>query len=42
VIFTAYLDEADTHGPSPDIIMAGFLGHAFQWRRTTRGTMVRN
>ena len=33
VIFTAYFDEADTHGPSPDIIMAGFLGHAFQWRR---------
>jgi hypothetical protein len=33
VIFTAYLDEADTHGPSPDMIMAGFLGHAFQWRR---------
>jgi len=32
-IFTAYLDEADTHGRSPDIIMAGFLGHAFQWRR---------
>lgn len=33
VIFTAHIDEADTHGPSPDIIMAGFLGHAFQWRR---------
>jgi hypothetical protein len=33
VIFTAYFDEADTDGPSPDIIMAGFLGHAFQWRR---------
>jgi hypothetical protein len=33
VIFTAYLDEADTHGPSPNMIMAGFLGHAFQWRR---------
>jgi hypothetical protein len=33
VVFTAYLDEAETHGHSPDIIMAGFLGHAFQWRR---------
>ena len=33
VIFTAYLDGAATRGPSPDIIMAGFLGHAFQWRR---------
>ncbi len=33
VIFTAYFDEADTHGPAPTIIMAGFLGHAYQWRR---------
>jgi hypothetical protein len=33
VIFTAYLDEADTHGPNPTIIMAAFLGHAYQWRR---------
>ena len=33
VIFTAYFDEADTHGPSPTVIMAGFVGHAFQWRR---------
>jgi hypothetical protein len=31
LLFTAYLDEADTHGPSPTIIMAGFLGHARQW-----------
>jgi hypothetical protein len=33
VTFTAYIDEADSHGPSPELIMAGFLGHAFQWRR---------
>jgi hypothetical protein len=32
VIFTGYFDEADTHGPSPTVIMAGFLGHAYQWR----------
>lgn len=35
VIFTAYFDEADTHGPEPTIIMAAFLGHAYQWRRFT-------
>jgi hypothetical protein len=33
MIFTAYMDEADTHGPKPTIIMAAFLGHAYQWRR---------
>jgi hypothetical protein len=31
LLFTAYFDEADTHGPSPTIIMAGFLGHGRQW-----------
>jgi hypothetical protein len=33
VIFTAYFDEADTHGPAPTVILAGFLAHAYQWRR---------
>jgi hypothetical protein len=33
VIFTAYFDEADTHGSSPTIILAAHVGHAFQWRR---------
>lgn len=33
MIFTAYLDEADIHGPAPTIIMAAYLGHAYQWRR---------
>jgi hypothetical protein len=33
VIFTAYFDEADTHGPSPTIILAAHIGHAYQWRR---------
>jgi hypothetical protein len=33
VIFTYYMDEADTHGPSPTVIMAGFLGHAYQWNQ---------
>jgi len=31
LLFTAYFDEADTHGPSPTVIMAGFLGTARQW-----------
>jgi hypothetical protein len=31
VLFTAYFDEADTHGPLPTVIMAGFLGTARQW-----------
>jgi hypothetical protein len=33
VIFTAYFDEADTHGAAPTVILAAFLGHAFEWRR---------
>jgi hypothetical protein len=31
VLYTAYFDEADTHGPAPTIIMAGFLGSRPQW-----------
>jgi hypothetical protein len=31
LLYTAYFDEADTHGPSPTVIMACFLGHARQW-----------
>jgi hypothetical protein len=31
LIFTAYFDESDTHGPAPDMIMAAFLGSARQW-----------
>jgi hypothetical protein len=42
VLYTAYFDEADTHGPAPTIIMAGFLGLRAQWelfrRRLRRGT----
>jgi hypothetical protein len=33
MIFTAYFDETDTHGPAPTVILAAYLGHAFQWRR---------
>jgi hypothetical protein len=31
MLFTAYLDEADTHGAAPHMIMAGFLGTGRQW-----------
>jgi hypothetical protein len=32
LIFTAYFDESDTHGPSPNLILAGFLGSAREWQ----------
>ena len=32
MLYTGYFDEADTHGPSPTIIMAGFLGTAREWQ----------
>jgi hypothetical protein len=33
VIFTAYFDEADTHGSAPTVILAAFVGHTHQWHR---------
>jgi hypothetical protein len=33
VNFTAYFDEADTHGPAPTVILAAHIGHAYQWRQ---------
>ena len=32
LLFTAYFDEADTHGPLPDMVMAAFLGEAREWQ----------
>lgn len=32
LIFTAYFDESDTHGPAPDLILAAFLGTSRQWQ----------
>jgi hypothetical protein len=32
LLFTAYFDETDTHGPAPTIIMGAFLGTARQWQ----------
>jgi hypothetical protein len=32
MLFTAYLDESDTQGPAPHMIMAGFLGIAREWQ----------
>ncbi|SRR6266496_5431533 len=31
VLFTAYFDESDTHGRSPNMVMTAFLGHAREW-----------
>jgi hypothetical protein len=33
VIFTSYFDETDTHGPAPTVILAGYVGHGYQWMR---------
>lgn len=33
MVYTAYLDESDTHGESPTIIMAGVLGSGDQWKQ---------
>lgn len=32
MLYTAYFDESDTHGPKPDVIMSALLGNARQWR----------
>jgi hypothetical protein len=45
VLYTAYFDEADTHGPSPTIIMGGCVGTAPQWQifgRRLRGLQRRD
>jgi hypothetical protein len=39
MLFTAFFDEADTHGPSPTVIMAGVLGDAQQWQTFDRGLL---
>ena len=31
VLFTAYIDEADTHGAAPHMVMGALLGNARQW-----------
>ena len=35
MIFAAYFDGADTHthGPTPNMVMAGFVGTPYQWER---------
>lgn len=32
MIFKAYFDESDTHGPKPEVIMGALLGNSRQWR----------
>jgi hypothetical protein len=31
MIYTAYFDESDSHGPKPDLVMSAFLASARQW-----------
>lgn len=45
LLFTAYFDESDTHGPAPTLIMAAFLGSVRQWElfgRRIKGIQRRN
>jgi hypothetical protein len=36
VLFTAYFDESDTHGPAPTVILSAHVGHGYQWRQFER------
>ena len=40
VIFTAYLDETETHGPAPNIIIAGFVANEYPWRLREKSAAV--
>lgn len=31
LLFTPYFDEGNTHGPAPDMVMAGFMVSARGW-----------
>jgi hypothetical protein len=37
MLFTAYIDESDTHGPTPDMSMGAMLGSGRQWELFGRG-----
>ena len=34
--FTAYIDESDTHGPAPDMVMSAMLSTQGRWERSSR------
>jgi hypothetical protein len=36
LLFTAYFDESNTHGPTPDMIMAAFMGTVRGWELLLR------
>jgi hypothetical protein len=36
MLYKLYLDESNTSGPAPDLIMAGFLGSAREWQLLLR------
>ena len=31
LLYTAYFDESDTHGPAPNLVLSALLGHVRQW-----------
>ena len=33
MVFTAYFDELNTHGPAPTIILAAYMGNVAQWTK---------
>ena len=40
LLFTAYFDESDTHGPAPNLILAAFIGNTRQWQLLNRKLRV--
>jgi hypothetical protein len=36
MLFTGYIDESDTHGPAPDMVMSAMLSTAGRWERCER------
>ena len=34
--FTGYIDESDTHGPAPDVVMSAMLSTTGRWERCSR------
>jgi hypothetical protein len=36
MLFTGYIDESDTHGPAPDMVMSAMLSTVGRWERCER------
>ena len=37
MLFTGFIDESDTHGPAPQMVMSAFLGTGREWELFNRG-----